>query len=64
MENDAAIQNAFGDTTARWVRDAVNALHRRPEQVVADLTRTLRRACRKAGQPTRRAARPEFSSKA
>jgi len=43
IEKDQEIQNAFGDTTARWVRDAVNALHRSPEQVVTDLSRTLDR---------------------
>ena len=51
MEKDAAIQSAFGDTTARWVRDAVNALHRRPEQVVADLTRTLGELAEKLDDP-------------
>ena len=43
LENDTAIQNAFGQTTARWARDAVNALNRRPDQVVADLAKTLAR---------------------
>ena len=43
INKDAEIQTAFGDTVARWVRDAVNALHRRPEQVVADLAAMLQK---------------------
>ena len=43
IDNDSSIQHDFGQTTARWVRDAVNALHRMPGQVVGDLKKTLDR---------------------
>ncbi|HSU69741.1 MAG TPA: HEAT repeat domain-containing protein, partial [Tepidisphaeraceae bacterium] len=41
IEKDPAIQANFGDTVIRWVRDAVNALNRSPEQIVASLRESL-----------------------
>jgi putative heme-binding domain-containing protein len=41
IEKDQTIQANFGDTVVRWVRDAVNALNRTPEQIVATLEPAL-----------------------
>jgi putative membrane-bound dehydrogenase-like protein len=41
IEKDQAIQSNFNDTVVRWVRDAVNALNRTPEQIVASLKSSL-----------------------
>jgi putative heme-binding domain-containing protein len=37
IEKDSTIQANFGESVVRWVRDAVNALNRSPEQIVASL---------------------------
>ena len=41
IEKDQVIQSNFGPTVVRWVRDAVNALNRSPEQIVASLRSSL-----------------------
>jgi putative membrane-bound dehydrogenase-like protein len=41
IEKDPAIQNSFGETVVRWVRDAVNGLNRSPAQIVAGLKQSL-----------------------
>lgn len=44
VEADQAIQKNFGDTVARWIGDAVNALNRTPRQIVASLRDSLSRS--------------------
>jgi putative heme-binding domain-containing protein len=41
IEKDSEIQKNFGETVGRWVRDAVNALNRTPQQIVASLSESL-----------------------
>jgi putative membrane-bound dehydrogenase-like protein len=41
IEKDEAIQRNFGDSVARWIRDAVNALNRTPKQIVEALAKQL-----------------------
>ena len=41
IDSNAVAQNAFADTTARWIRDAVNAAGRPPAEIVADLKKVL-----------------------
>jgi putative heme-binding domain-containing protein len=41
IDGNPVAQNAFAETTARWIRDAVNATGRRPEEIVADLKKVL-----------------------
>ena len=41
IEKDAAIEKNFGDSVVTWVRDAVNALNRSPQQIVAGLEKSL-----------------------
>ena len=41
LEADESIQHNFGQTVVRWVGDAVNALNRSPEQIVAALRQSL-----------------------
>jgi putative heme-binding domain-containing protein len=41
IEKDPAIQKNFDESVVRWVRDAVNALNRTPQQIVASLKDSL-----------------------
>ena len=41
IDGNPVAQNAFAETTARWIRDAVNATGRRPEEIVGDLKKVL-----------------------
>jgi putative heme-binding domain-containing protein len=41
IDSNPVAQNAFADTTARWIRDAVNATGRQPREIVADLNKVL-----------------------
>ena len=41
IDANPVAQNAFAETTARWIRDAVNATGRRPEEIVGDLKKVL-----------------------
>jgi putative membrane-bound dehydrogenase-like protein len=42
IDANPVAQNAFAETTARWIRDAVNATGRRPDEIVGDLKKVLR----------------------
>ncbi|HSZ60031.1 MAG TPA: PVC-type heme-binding CxxCH protein [Tepidisphaeraceae bacterium] len=41
IEKDSAIQKNFGDSVVGWIRDAVNALNRTPQQIVEALAKRL-----------------------
>jgi len=41
IDQNAVAQKAFASTTARWIRDAVNASGRPPAEIVADLNKVL-----------------------
>lgn len=41
IDSSPVAQNAFAETTARWIRDAVNATGRRPQEIVSDLEKVL-----------------------
>jgi putative heme-binding domain-containing protein len=41
IDSNAVAQNAFADTTARWIRDAINASGRNPAEIVGDLKKVL-----------------------
>jgi putative membrane-bound dehydrogenase-like protein len=53
IDGNPVAQNAFADTTARWVRDAVNATGRRPEEIVSDLKKVLGGGARPGGDRVR-----------
>ena len=52
IENDPAIQSNVGETVGRWVRDAVNALNRTPEQIVASLKQSLPTTANASNDPS------------
>jgi putative heme-binding domain-containing protein len=41
IDANPVAQTAFADTTARWIRDAVNATGRQPREIVSDLDKVL-----------------------
>jgi len=41
IDRTPVAQDAFADTTARWIRDAVNASGRKPQEIVGDLNKVI-----------------------